>query len=99
MPTKTHEFTGVFAELLEEVGPVKPFVLTDDIKLVMPTREQMRQFYDTSDAEDKSKVLIGDQFDKVVELFDDKPHIMWNRFIEMYTEYVFGKGADKVEGN
>lgn len=99
MPTKTHEFTGVFAELLEEVGPVAPFVLTDHIKLAMPTREQMRQFYDSDDTEDKTRVLIGDQFDTIVELFNDKPYTMWNRFIEMFTEYVFGKGADKVEGN
>ncbi len=99
MPTKS-EFTGVFADLLDEVGKDDPFVLTNDIQIPMPTRKQIKQFFDAdADADERTRVLIGEQYDKIVELFDDKPFPVWNRFIEMLTEHVFGKGADKVEGN
>lgn len=101
MPTAKHEFEGVFADLLEEVGPHDPFVVTKDIKLGMPTRAVLKQFYKTEqDIDARMRVLIGDDlFDKVEALFEDKPHQMWAKFIDMYLEYVFGKGSTKVEGN
>lgn len=93
------EITGIFAELREEgLGGPEEIVITDDIRIPMPTWKQIRAYYKAESADERLAILFGDQFDAVNELFDDKPYHVWQRFIRRVNAQVFGSGAEQVEG-
>lgn len=94
---KSPDVAGRYADLLQEAR-IEPYVLTPAVRIDPPTRKQMRELAAAKSEEDADRALFGDQYDAVINLFDDQPFSAWNKFVVEFREQMFGKGADDVEG-
>lgn len=79
------------SQLREEAGPTD-FYVDKGIVLPMPTLKKIREA-EAKPAE-RIRILMGDDFDRVVEYWDDHPISYWQKFTTSYLDFVYGRGAD-----
>lgn len=96
--TEKKSVGGRFAALLEEVGELEPYQLTDDIAIPMPTKKQLEKLYEAETKEQRERALLGKQYEAINALFDGQPYQVWSKFTDELNEHVFGKGVDEVPG-
>ncbi|MFC4126437.1 hypothetical protein [Nocardia rhizosphaerae] len=91
---------GRFYEIQQELAAKRrgPYHLTEDIVIQPMTRRQAKALRTTEDEEEQLAVLLGDQFDAVEELFDDRPLDEWIAFQEDLYAHFFGAGATELPG-
>lgn len=94
------EQVGRFYELRDQLPEQRKsaYQLTEDITVPVMTRRIAREFDAAETSEDKLKVLLGDQYDAIIELYDDRPIAEWRAFQEDLYEHLFGKGSSQLPG-
>lgn len=88
---------ALIAQLRQEAGP-QEFYVDKGLVLPMPTLAQVRAWSEEKDPDARLRLLMGDDWDRVVEYWDEYPIRFWHDFIRLYHNFVFGRGADEVEG-
>lgn len=69
------------------------------IVLPQPTKEQVDVWRETSDVEAGERVLLGDKYDAIHELFNPLPQSAWANFNRKYLAHMFGMGdVDSLKG-
>lgn len=94
MTTARKPPVGRFFELQQEVKIPEDYVLTAKIRIKPPTRKQMVAFHSATTDEEVHRAFLGDQYDAVTELYDDRPAQEWSAFIGDAYAHMFGPGAD-----
>lgn len=80
---------SMFEKLRNEVKTPEPLVVTDDITLYCPTSRQVRDSQKCTSEEDANRVLIGEKYDDLYELFLDYPPHVWAEFHQQYIDHFF----------
>jgi len=80
----------LFDKLRREVKAPAALRVTDEIVLSCPTKRQLEESQkDGLSEEESNRILIGDQYDALVALFDDQPAHLWVEFNKLYLEHFF----------
>lgn len=97
VPSK--EPAGRFYDLQKEVKAPTPYVLTEDITILPLTRRQFVELGQANDDEDaQNRVVLGDNYDAVIALFNDQPLAVWNAFTTDINRHLFGSGVEEAPG-
>lgn len=89
---------GRLYDLQRESKIPEPYVLTPEITIQPLTKRQFRALAEDLSDEDQDRVVLGDQYDAVMELFEDKPFQLWKAFTKDLNQHLLGLGVDDVEG-
>lgn len=89
---------GRLFDLQRETKVPEPYVLTPEIAIQPLTKAQYRALADSNSDEEQDRIVLGDSYDAVVELFEDKPFQLWQAFSSDLNKHLFGPGVDDVEG-
>lgn len=98
---------GIFAELKAEAlqKTPDPLIIDDKMVVTFPTGAQLRDYQDTFRIEDgleaereREKILLGDSYEPLRELFDPLPGNAWSLLMSRVYQHFFGPGAEEVEG-
>ncbi|MGW4371047.1 hypothetical protein ACWEKT_35940 [Nocardia takedensis] len=91
---------GRFHEIQQEIAARRrgPYRLTADISIQPMTRRQAKALRDTQDEDEQLAILLGDQYEAVEDLFDDRPIDEWIAFQEDLYAHFFGEGALHLPG-
>lgn len=79
----------LFQKLQEDVKTPAPLRVTEDIVLHCPTKKQLELSQSASTEEESNRILIGDQYDALLELFADEPPHRWAEFNKAYLNHFF----------
>lgn len=89
---------GLLAKLRQEVDVPDAILVTEDLEIPVPTRDQMVDYSSAETPDDRLRAIYGDHYDEIIDLFNGEPIHIWKAFHEHVLEQFFGKGADEVEG-
>lgn len=85
----TDQVVSVFEKLRNEVKTPPPLVINENITLECPTSRQVRDSQRATSEEDANRILIGEKYDELFELFLDYPPHMWAEFHQRYIDHFF----------
>jgi hypothetical protein len=91
---------GRLYEIQREVAAKRKgaYHLVDDIYVQPLTRGQAKAMRKAQGEEAQLRILLGDSYDRIDALFDDKPIDEWVAFQQDMKEHFYGKGVDAVAG-
>lgn len=89
---------GRLYELQRETAVPDPYVLTEDIVIQPLSKAQFLALKKSETEEDGNRAMLGNSYDAVMELFEDKPFQLWTAFSSDLNRHMFGRGVDDVEG-
>jgi hypothetical protein len=90
------EYEDLFSELIATVRVPEPLTVTPGIVLGCPTKKQVAELQRPGVTEEEAqRSIFGDQYEAAMELFDNQPLFLWNKFMDRYNEHFFG---DKDSG-
>lgn len=89
---------GRFYDLQREVPLPEPYVLTEDIVITPLTKRQFKAIQEATDEEAIGRISLGDHYDAIEALYDDRPLGEWQAFLVEVNEYLFGKGVGQAPG-
>lgn len=83
---------NLFAQLVAEVRVPEPLVVVPD-KLVVnyPPTRQLNQLLTAVTVDQQMRAVFGDSYEQAEELFGSQPIEVWNKFMEIYNEHMFGE--------
>lgn len=85
------EYEDLFSELIATVKVPDPLPVTKGIVLECPTKKQIKELTRPGVTEEEAqKAIFGEHYEAAMELFEDKPLFVWNKFMERYNEHFFG---------
>jgi hypothetical protein len=98
--TATGGDEGRFYEIQRELAAKRrgPYHLTADIAIQPLTRRQARLLAETDDEEQQLRILLGDAYDAVDDLFADRPIDEWVAFQNDLYAHFYGEGAMELPG-
>ncbi|MEU4648168.1 hypothetical protein [Nocardia fluminea] len=91
---------GRFYEIQRELAAKRrgPYHLTADIAIQPLTRRQARMLAETDDEEDQLRILLGEVYEAVDDLFADRPIDEWVAFQNDLYAHFYGEGAMELPG-
>ncbi len=92
---------GNFYRLQQEAAQRRkePYVLTEDITINVITRKQAKEMQKAgNNPEMQLRILLGEHFDAVDALYDDRPIDEWVAFQRDLLQHYYGTGAVDVPG-
>jgi hypothetical protein len=91
---------GAFYRIQQELEAKRkgPYVLTKDIVIPPITRGQAKQMRKAPDEEAQLRILLGEHYDAVDKLYDDRPLDEWLQFQKDLPEHFYGKGVMGLPG-
>jgi hypothetical protein len=79
----------VFERLRKSAKTPEPLVVSENITLHCPTSRQVRDSQKAANEEEANRVLIGDRYDELFDLFLDEPPHVWAEFLQYYIDHFF----------
>lgn len=71
----------------------EPLKVSSDIVLECPTKKIVSELQKPGLTEEEAqRVIFGDHFEAAMELFENAPLFIWNKFMERYNAHFFGDG-------
>jgi hypothetical protein len=91
---------GRFYEIQQELSRKRrgPYWLTGDIAVQPITRRQAKAMREAETEDEQLAVLLGDQYEAIEALFDDRPIDEWVAFQEDLYAHFFGEGSTALPG-
>ncbi|MCU1644566.1 MAG: hypothetical protein JWN03_4841 [Nocardia sp.] len=91
---------GRFYEIQRELASKRrgPYHLTADVAIQPLTRRQARLLAEIDDEEEQLRILLGDAYDAVDDLFADRPIDEWVAFQNDLYAHFYGEGAMELPG-
>lgn len=111
MSDDARQFHGKFADYLAESHTPDPIELKiggKKVLLPVPSKKQIVKYFEARSADDLKadertekvwRALLLDEYDRVMDFYDEQPFHEWRAFSKFVEETWFGPGADDVEGN
>ena len=85
------KYEDLFSELIATVKVPAPLVVTADLVLECPTKDQVEELNSGRITEaEAQKIIFADQHDAAMELFGGKSIFLWKAFMDRYNEHFFG---------
>ncbi|MGW2666218.1 hypothetical protein ACWCW7_35145 [Nocardia tengchongensis] len=93
------ETIGRFYELQKEVSAPQPYVLTSTISIGPLTRRQfVAMERAVGDEAEQERILFGENYDAIIELFADQPYEVWREFTVEINRHLFGLSVEEAPG-
>lgn len=85
------EYEDLFSELIATVKVPEPLVVTADLVLECPTKDQVEELNSGRITEaEAQKIIFADQYEAAMELFGGRSIFIWKKFMDRYNAHFFG---------
>lgn len=85
------EAESLFAELVAEVRVPEPLVVVPGkLEVKYPPARQLNGLLTAVTVDAQMRAVFGDDYEVAEELFGSQPIEVWNKFMEIYNEHMFG---------
>lgn len=85
------EAESLFAELVASVRIPEPLVVVPGkLEVPYPPARQLNQLLTAVTVDAQMRAVFGDQYEVAEEMFGSQPIDVWNKFMEIYNEHMFG---------
>lgn len=83
---------SLFAELVAEVRTPEPLVVVPGkLEAKYPAARQLNALLTSVTVDQQLRAVFGDDYEIAEELFGSQPIEVWNRFMSIYNEHMFGE--------
>lgn len=90
------EAENLFAQLVAEVRVPEPLVVVPgELTVSYPPARQLNALLTAVTVDGQMRAVFGDEYEVAEKLFGSQPIEVWNKFMEIYNEHMFG---DKETG-
>lgn len=92
----TEQAQSLFAELVASVRVPEPLVVVPgELEVPYPPTRQLNQLLTAVTVDQQMRAVFGEDYEKAEAMFGSQPIDVWNKFMEIYNEHMFG---DKDKG-
>ena len=92
----TEDADSLFAELVASVRVPEPLVVVPGkLEVTYPPARQLNQLLTAVTVDAQMRAVFGDDYEVAEGMFGGQPIDVWNKFMEIYNEHMFG---DKDKG-
>ena len=82
---------NLFAQLVADVRIPEPLVVVPGkLTVNYPPARQLNQLLAAATVDQQMRAVFGDQYEVAEEMFGSQPIEVWNKFMEIYNEHMFG---------
>jgi len=83
---------SLFAELVAEVRVPDPLVVVPGkLEVKYPAARQLNGLLTAVTVDQQMRAVFGDDYEVAEELFGSQPIEVWNKFMAIYNEHMFGE--------
>lgn len=83
---------NLFAELVSSVRVPEPLVVVPGkLEVPYPPARQLNQLLTAVTVDAQMRAVFGDQYEVAEAMFGSQPIGVWNKFMEIYNEHMFGE--------
>lgn len=82
---------SLFAQLVAEVRTPEPLVVVPGkLSVKYPPARQLNQLLIAASVDSQMRAVFGEDYEVAEELFGGQPIEVWNKFMAIYNEHMFG---------
>ena len=82
---------NLFAQLVADVRTPEPLVVVPGkLTVKYPPARQLNQLLVATSVDSQMRAVFGEDYAVAEELFGSQPIEVWNKFMEIYNEHMFG---------